>query len=116
MENPTIEPALSRYLKILEDRIHSLEQTISAGLNKPAKEEKTVSLHLVGPSEEWIHINDATLYPELPQPTTIRGWIRNHYLDEGTHYRRLGAKGKIYLCLNAILRDWELICERKRQD
>ena len=133
----TLEPNLARYLEIIEDRIEVLERelcnlqsniTSHASMKQSLVRQKEALLSVADVSpvvhlhnansdqEEWIHINDSIHYPELPQPTTLRGWIRNRKLIEGTHYKRLGAKGKIYIELNAILRDWDSIHPQTHQE
>jgi len=132
-----LEPALARYLEIIEDRIKTLESEMAqlqnnvvshASMKQSLVRQKEALLSVTDASpvvhlhkassneEEWIHINDSIHYPELPQPTTLRGWIRNRKLVEGTHYKRLGAKGKIYIELNAILRDWDSIHPQAHQE
>lgn len=131
----TLEPTLARYLEIIEDRIKALEKEIAilqnnvvshSSLKQSLVRQKesllsvtdmpVVTLQAQSTDEQWIHINDSVHYPELPQPSTLRGWIRHQQMTEGLHYKRLGAKDKIYIDLTAILRDWDLIRERKRQD
>lgn len=47
--------------------------------------------------DRWIHISQAANYPELPASSTIREWIRKGKLSEDIHYKRLGARNKVYV-------------------
>lgn len=46
---------------------------------------------------EWIHVNECALYPELPQPSTVREWIRKGFIKEKQHFKRMGRRNKIYV-------------------
>jgi len=58
-----------------------------------------------------IHINEAASVKALPQPNTLRQWIRNgrltEYVADGIpfHYKRQGVRSKIYIHVEQILKD-----------
>lgn len=45
---------------------------------------------------DWIHINELTRFRHLPQPSTMRQWMREGWISEH-FWQKVGAKGKIYV-------------------
>lgn len=101
--------AMARGVATLEARLFALERQRGMALDIKREEERKKERNIVlrtGKDAEggeriedstWIHINDCRQYPQLPQPSTVRQWIRQGKLKEGSHFKRLGARNKIYL-------------------
>jgi hypothetical protein len=103
---------LLRFIQILDKRIQSLEDEVQ--LQKQAlasqasalrslenqktmmaKEKGLLQFHPGG--DEWLHVSDCAYYEDLPQPSTLRQWIRHGKLEEGVDFKRVGVRKKIFV-------------------
>ena len=84
--------ALTVAVKTLEARLFALERQRDMALAIKDEEQ-----FLSGQTDTWIHISQCSNYPELPAPSTIRQWIKQSKLTENTHFKRVGARSKIYV-------------------
>lgn len=111
---------LLRFVQILDGRIKELEQEVERQ-NETLISQKSLLMslqrqkqHMVGTlaDAEWIHINECSLYPELPQPSTLREWIRKGFLTEGTHFKKIGPRGKVYISPKSVkdVKSFDLKC------
>jgi uncharacterized coiled-coil protein SlyX len=114
------QPELLRFIQILDNRIATLEERIkeheqvissqASMLRSLRKQKEMMSASVqfideprVKGEEQWIHINEARQYPELPQPSTIRGYIRDGLLKEGEHYKKVGVRGLVYINATSVV-------------
>jgi hypothetical protein len=104
LSQPKEQLDLLRFIHILDERIQSLEQDVKAqeetlasqaSMLRALKRQKQMLFEVE--DEEWIHVNECANYCELPQPSTVREWIRNGLLKENVDYRKVGPRGKVYI-------------------
>lgn len=104
---------MAKGVATLEARLYALEKQRGMALDikkeREKKGDKQSFIQLEGKEDSdcWIHVNECSNYPQLPQPSTIRQWIRQGKLIENSHFKRLGVRKKIYLNVNKLLKDLE---------
>jgi len=108
---------LLRFIQILDNRIQSLEEEVKvqeqallsqASMLRSLENQKNMLLKetplpFKPCNEEWIHVGDCAHYEDLPQPSTVRQWIREGLLSEGTDYKKVGARGKLFIKASSLV-------------
>lgn len=117
LKDPHEQLELLRFIQILDKRIQELEAEMEkqhdalasqkSMLRSLQKQKEMMAclnpLEVEGGGEQWIHINECSKYEELPQPNTLRQWIREGKLEEGVDFKRVGVRKKIFIDATRIV-------------